>query len=141
MSVGKRQPLGMRYMLSLLVLPYLGWTLGTLFGAIAGNILPPVAVSALGISMYAMFIAIVTPAAKTSRAVLAVVAIAVALSCLFFYLPALSSIPDGFVIIICAVVASVIMSIVAPVKDDEEKDSEATATNSPDKELCDGGEE
>ncbi len=138
-SVGKRQPLGMRYMLSLLVLPYLGWTLGTLFGAIAGNILPPVAVSALGVSMYAMFIAIVTPAAKTSRSVLAVVAISVALSCLFFYLPALSSVPDGFVIIICAVAASVIMSIIAPIPDEDDEGTikESAASF----EIYDGGEE
>ncbi|MBP3308127.1 MAG: AzlC family ABC transporter permease [Clostridia bacterium] len=118
-SVGKRRPLGMKYMLSLLIFPYLGWTLGTLLGAVAGNILPAVVVSALGVAMYAMFIAIVTPAARESHPILAVVAISVALSCLFFYLPALEAVPDGFVIIICAVAASVVMSIVSPLPDDE----------------------
>ncbi len=127
-SVGKHRPLGMRYMLSLLVFPYLGWTLGTLLGAVAGNILPAVVVSALGVAMYAMFIAIVTPAARDSRPILLVVAISVALSCLFYYLPALSTVPDGFVIIICAVTASIIMSIVSPLPDEDGCDGDGVCT-------------
>ena len=126
-SVGKRRPLGMKYMLSLLIFPYLGWTLGTLLGAVAGNILPAVMVSALGVAMYAMFIAIVTPAARDSRPILAVVLIAVALSCMFFYIPTFDAVPDGFVIIICAVLSSVVMSILAPVPDDEDDGSADTA--------------
>ena len=35
------------------------------------------------------------------------------------YLPALEAVPDGFVIIICAVCASVVMSIVSPLPGDE----------------------
>ncbi len=138
-SVGKEQPLGMRYMLSLLLFPYIGWTLGTLLGAVAGNILPAVAVSALGVSMYAMFIAIVTPAAKASRPVLAVVAISVSLSCLFYYAPPLAGVPDGFVIIICAVVASVIMSIVSPLPDEDEK-PDAHGESGEDKPDCESKE-
>ena len=118
-SIGKDQPLGKKYMLSLLLLPYLGWTLGTLLGAVAGNILPALIVTALGISMYAMFIAIVVPVARTSRPVLAAVIISIALSCSFKYLPLLNKVPDGFVIIICALAASLIMAAVAPIKEDD----------------------
>ena len=117
-SFGKHQHLGKRYMFSLLALPYLGWSLGTLLGAIAGNVLPAVVVSALGVAMYAMFIAIVVPAAKDSRPVLLTVLIAAALSALFYYLPYLKEVPDGFVIIICAVSSSLLMAILKPIKTD-----------------------
>jgi len=123
-SIGKRQPLGKKYMFSLLVLPYLGWTLGTLLGAIAGNILPKIVVSALGIAMYAMFIAIFVPAARDSRPVLFAVLIAIALSMLFYYLPVLKQVSAGFVIIISAVAASVIMAIICPI-DNEDEEEEA----------------
>ena len=116
-AIGRREPLGRKYLLSLLILPYLGWTLGTLIGAIAGNVLPAVIVSALGVSMYAMFIAIVIPAAKVSKPIALLILISVCLSALFYYLPPLTEIPSGFVIIIIAVICSAAFAILAPVKD------------------------
>ena len=123
-SIGKQQPLGKKYMFSLLVLPYLGWSPGTLLGAIAGNILPEIIVSALGIAMYAMFIAIFVPAARDSRPVLFVVLIAVALSALFYYTPILNQLSAGFVIIICAIAASVIMAIIRPIDEPDKAKEE-----------------
>jgi len=118
-SIGKEQPLGRKYMLALLLFPYLGWTLGTLLGAVAGNILPELVVTALGISMYAMFIAIVVPVARNSAPVLAAVIISIVFSCAFKYLPPLKKVPDGFVIIICALAASLIMAAIAPIKEED----------------------
>ena len=118
-AIGKEEPVGRKYLLSLLILPYLGWTLGTLIGAIAGNILPAVVVSALGVSMYAMFIAIVVPVARDSRPIALLTLISVGLSALFYYLPALQVIPDGFVIIIIAIACSTIFALVAPIKDED----------------------
>ena len=40
--------------------------------------------------------------------------IAAALSCLFYYTPVLNTIPSGFVIILCAVIAAGVMAIAAP---------------------------
>ena len=106
---------GKRYLYGLILTPYVGWSLGTFLGAGAGNILPESVISALGIAIYGMFVAIVIPEAKKRRATALCVAIAIILSCLFTYLPQLSAIPSGFTVIICAVVASVVMAIVAPV--------------------------
>lgn len=106
---------GKRYLYGLILTPYIGWSLGTFLGAGAGNILPESVISALGIAIYGMFVAIVIPETKKRRATAFCVAIAIALSCLFSCLPQLSAIPSGFTVIICAVVASVIMAIVAPV--------------------------
>ncbi len=106
---------GRTYMLGLSVTPYIGWSTGTLLGAIAGNILPAMVVSALGVALYGMFIAIVVPVVKKSRATALCVLTAIALSCMFKFVPALSAVPGGFVIIICAVLASLLFALVCPV--------------------------
>lgn len=103
------------YMYGLIIPPYIGWAAGTLLGAVAGDILPAVVVSSLGIAIYGMFIAIVVPPAKKSRATALCILTAVALSCAFRYIPFLDAIPNGFVIIICAVAASALFAAVAPV--------------------------
>ena len=121
-SVSKGQPVGKRYMLGLILPPFLGWTLGTLFGAFAGNILPEMVVCALQIAIYAMFIAIVVPAAKDNRAVALSAAISVALSCAFYFAPFLKAIPSGFSIIIIAVAVSLLMAFVAPLPDEESEE-------------------
>ena len=123
-SSSKSYTVGRRYMYGLALTPFLGWSLGTLLGAIAGNILPAGVTAALGIAIYGMFIAIVVPEIKQSLSTALCVAIAVVLGCAFRYLPFLSDVPSGFVIIICAVTASAIMAIAAPIKtdaDEEEK--------------------
>ena len=109
-----------QYMYGLEITPWLGWATGTIIGALAGNILPAVVTSSLGVAIYGMFVAIVVPEVKKSRAVAGCVAIAVALSCLFYFLPLLKTIPSGFTIIICAVAASAIMAAVAPIETEEE---------------------
>ncbi len=111
--------IGKKYMWGLILPPVLGWTGGTFAGAIAGNILPAIVVSALGLAIYGMFVAIVVPVAKKEKATALCVLVAIALSCAFRYIPALSIVPSGFTVIICAVVASVIFAIVAPIKDEE----------------------
>ena len=103
-----------------MILPIIGWSLGTLCGAIAGNILPSILVTALSVSMYAMFIAIIIPPAKKSPALIGAILTSVAVSCLLEYTPVLTLIPDGFAIIISSIGAAVIISLIAPIKDEEE---------------------
>ena len=121
-SCAKGAPVGRNYMYGLILTPFLGWTLGTLLGAIAGNILPAIVISALGIAIYGMFVAIVVPAAKKERSVALCAALSVVLSCLFFYVPGLKTVPSGFVIIICAAVASVLFAILAPLPDEDDEE-------------------
>ena len=85
-----------------------------------GDIFPSVVIASLGIAIYGMFVAIVVPVAKRENNVLKCVLIAMAMSCAFNFVPALSKVPAGFVIIICAVAASAFMAAVAPVLKDEE---------------------
>lgn len=103
----------------LATLPYLGWSVGTLLGAILGSILPDRLMSALSLAIYGMFVAIVVPEMKKSRPVLIVVVLAMLLSCAFHYIPFFSSISSGITITIVALSAAVVGAILFPV--DEEK--------------------
>ena len=106
------------YMYGLILTPYVGWSVGTLIGAAAGNILPEIIVSALGIAIYGMFVAIVVPPMKKEKSVFLCVAISVLCSCLFKYVPALGNVPGGFTVIICAVLASAVCAFLAPIKEE-----------------------
>ena len=61
---------------------------------------------------------------KENKKTLACVAMAIMLSCLFYYIPCLKQVPSGFSIIICAVLASGVFAIVAPIEVEEETDDE-----------------
>ena len=124
-ATSKGSPLGRKYFFGLILTPYLGWSLGTLLGAVAGNILPAVLVSALGIAIYAMFVAIVVPEMRASKKTTLLVLCAIVLSCLFKYLPGLKEIPSGFVIIIVSVLVSALFAAFAPIPDEEDQDDEA----------------
>ncbi len=108
------------YMYGLITTPFLGWSLGTLLGAIAGNILPTIITSALGVAIYGMFVAIVVPVIKHEKNTAFCVALAIVLSCAFKFIKPLSTVPSGFVVIICAVTASVIFALIAPIKTETE---------------------
>lgn len=94
------------YFLGLATLPTIGWSAGTLAGALLGGVLPPIVQSALGIAIYGMFLAIIIPQARDDVRFLKVILIAIALSCAFHYLPLLKQISSGFAIIICSVAAA-----------------------------------
>lgn len=118
-SMGRPEKLGNKYFLGVIIAPYIGWSLGTFFGALCGEILPTIVTGALGVALYGMFIAIVVPPMKHSVKVTAVVMIAVVLSVCFTYIPVLKAVSPGFAVIICAVTASLIGALFCPVKDKE----------------------
>ncbi len=104
------------YMYGLILTPYFGWAFGTLAGAAAGDVLPEIMTSSLGIAIYGMFVAVVVPAAKKSKATALCVVFAIGLSCAFHFIPVLSTVPEGFVVIICAALASAVFAVLRPVE-------------------------
>lgn len=96
-----------------------GWVLGTALGVISGEVLPERVLSALGIALYAMFIAIIIPPAKKSKIVALIVAISMVASYLFSKLPVLKSISSGFKIIILTVIISAVAAALFPVETEE----------------------
>ena len=120
-AVASSQPgkVGKHYLYGLMLTPILGWTLGTLLGGVAGTLLPAFVRSALGIAIYGMFLAIILPPAREKTPVRFVVAISVALSLCFRYIPGLNRVSSGFVIIICAVAAAAAGAAVYPEQEGE----------------------
>ena len=116
-AVASGQPgkVGRIYLYGLMSTPYIGWALGTILGAVAGQLLPEFLRTALGIAIYGMFLAIILPPARKERPVRVVVLLAVAMSLMFRYLPVLNQVSSGFVIIICAVAASTVGALLFPV--------------------------
>ena len=119
-AVSQTQPVTRNYLLGLITLPYIGWTMGTLLGAVMGDVLPQIIVSALNIALYAMFIAIVVPTAMQNKKVIPVIVISIALSCIFTFDPYLQFINSGIVYVISAIIASVVGAILFPIPYDDE---------------------
>ena len=119
-AIGQEGEISRRYFAGLAIVPSIGWTSGTIVGAVLGNIMPEIITSALGVALYGMFIAVVVPKARENMHVLAVVIIAVAISVALRYIPVFSGISAGFAIIICAVIASAAGAVFFPVKEDEQ---------------------
>lgn len=116
-AMGSRKEISRKYFLGLIILPYAGWTFGTLAGAVCGNIMPQIICDALGIALFGMFIAIVVPDMKRDRKIAMVVAIAVLISCVLYYVPAFSGVSSGFAVIISAVTASIVAAFVTVSED------------------------
>ena len=114
---GKLKPL---YMYGLILISALGWTGGTLLGAVAGQALPQMFTAAMGILLYGMFIAIIIPPSRKSRSVFGAVLIAALISLLFKFV--FTKVSVGFAIIISASVAAAVMALIAPVPDDEKEE-------------------
>jgi len=115
-AIAKPGEIGAAYMAGLMSLPVLGWTAGTLLGAVAGQILPDSLRSALGIGLFAMFVAIVTPPARRSRPVLFVVILAALLSIAGSYCPVIRDVPSGWRLIAATTVASLAGALLAPIE-------------------------
>lgn len=112
-----------RYFAGLAVLPYLGWTLGTLAGAVCGNILPQNVSDALGLAIYGMFIAIIVPAMKKDSRILKITLLAVVFSFALYYLPGLKNISSGFAVILCAVAASAVGAVFFPMEEEMQEET------------------
>ncbi len=127
---GKIGDVSKKYMAGLILLPFISWSTGTFLGGIAGEIFPEKLKAALGIAIYGMFIAIFVPAARKSVGILAVVMISVAISCGLKYIPVFSGISQGFAIIICTIIASILGAVFFPIKYSDEQKKEAADNES-----------
>ncbi len=114
-AMGRQGKLTPRYWLGLSTGPWLGWTCGTLTGALASQILPLSIRSALGLALYGMFIAIVMPAVRSESRVRPVVLAALTISCVLAWVPAFRSISPGLAIILATVGASALGAVLHPV--------------------------
>lgn len=123
LAMSRKKPLTVPYLLGLGLLPFLGWTAGTVLGALAGSVLPEAIRTALGVMLYGMFIAIVIPPAKKERPVLAAVLIALVCSCLLDWVPVFEKVSAGIGIVICTVLAAEICAALFPISEEEAEEA------------------
>ena len=119
LAMAEKGQLTVPFMLGLGTTPILGWTAGTLCGALAGSVLPLAVRTALGVMLYGMFIAIVVPPARQEKPVLITVILALVLSCLFTWVPGLKEVSAGISIVICTVVAAAVCAWLFPIPEEE----------------------
>ena len=123
LAMSRKEPLTVPYLLGLGLLPFLGWTAGTVLGALAGSVLPEAIRTALGVMLYGMFIAIVIPPAKKERPVLVAVLIALVCSCLLDWVPVFEKVSAGISIVICTVLAAGICAALFPISEEEAEEA------------------
>ncbi len=97
------------------------WAIGTALGVIAGNLLSLQIVSALGVALYGMFLAVIVPPARKNKVVAGLILICFAASYAASNLPAISNLSAGTRTIILTVALSAIAAFLFPVKKDSVK--------------------
>lgn len=97
-----------------------GWTFGTFLGAVSGNLLPQRLLSALGVSLYGMFLAVILPPARKNKVLMGIILVSMGASLLFASIPVLSGISSGFKIIILTLVIAGGAAFLFPVKEERE---------------------
>lgn len=117
-AVSRPYPLSAVFIFGAMSMAVPGWVLGTLSGALLKNLLPGMILSALGIAIYGMFLAIIIPPAVNDRPVAMVVLGAMIFSSALYYLPVLRNISAGFGIIIVTVTVSAVAAILFPVEEE-----------------------
>ena len=119
LAMAEKGKLTTPFLLGLGAAPFLGWTGGTLLGALAGTVLPGNIRTALGVMLYGMFIAIVIPPAKEEKPVMVAAVLALVLSCLFTWAPVLNRVSAGISIVVCTVAAAAFCAWKFPIDDEE----------------------
>ena len=99
-SIARKGPLDPRYSYGAILTAVAGWVGGTVLGASAGAILPEMVVSALGIALYGMFLAIIIPPAREEK-------------------PVLASLSQGMRIILVTLVVAGACAVLWPIPDEE----------------------
>ena len=97
------------------------WAFGTAFGNIAGNLLPARLVSALGVALYGMFLAVIIPPAKKDRLIAGLIVFCFAVSYAMARLPLTAGIPEGTRILVLTVAISAAAALIFPHKDTDEE--------------------
>ena len=97
-----------------------GWILGTFFGVVSSGMMPPVIMSAMGIAIYGMFIAIIFPPVKSDRRLAVIIATSMACSMLCDNIALPEQITPGIKLIALTLVIAGAAALLFPLKTKEE---------------------
>lgn len=95
------------FMLGFILIPIIGWTMGTLAGETLMNFLPVSIQNAMGIALYGMFLAIIVPASASSKPILEVVIVSGIISIMFYYIPLFDVLSSGMKLIIATLIGAI----------------------------------
>ena len=119
-SIARPGPLEPKYHYGAMAVAVPAWALGTALGILMGTILPGRLVSALGVALYGMFLAIIVPPARKERSVALCVIFGFLCSWAAGVLPALRSLSAGTRTILLTVGLSALAALLFPRKEDED---------------------
>lgn len=115
-NTDNKENINLPFVLTINILSYISWVLGTVAGYLVGQILPASLQSSLSIGLYAMFAALLFPEIKKSRNVLFLSIISSIVYLLLFVSKLFIS---GWDIIIGIIISSAIGSMVFNPKEEE----------------------
>ncbi len=118
-NIAREGPLNPCYTYGAMLIALPGWAFGTLFGVIAGNLLPVRLVSALSVALYGMFLAVIIPPARKSPVVAGLVAVSFLASWAAGNLPLLSGLSEGTRTILLTVVIASAAALLFPREEEE----------------------
>ena len=110
--INKKDNIGLKFSLPLVILPIIAWGTGTYIGAKLGSIIPNDISQCLNILIYAMLIAIIVPEGKKNKCILFTILCAVFFNVVFYY--CFKRVSIGYSIIISSVISAVISAIIFP---------------------------
>lgn len=96
------------------------WATGTALGILAGNLMPARLVSAFGVALYGMFLAVIIPPARKNKLLAAIIAVCFAASFAASRLPWISTLSSGTRTIVLTVVIASLAALLFPRKDEED---------------------
>lgn len=97
---------------------WLGWVSGTFIGVMLADFLPRSILNSTGIAIYIMFMGLILPAVRKSKRIAIVAGIAVIVSSIIFYVPALKEFVGNWRIIFTIIITSAIGAVLFPVKEE-----------------------
>lgn len=97
-----------------------GWAIGTVLGAVAGNVLPARLVSALSVALFGMFLAVIIPPARRDKVITGVV-----ITCFFCsggasVLPYISQLSEGMRTILLTIILASGAALLFPREEEKE---------------------
>ena len=119
-SIARPGHLEPRYHYGAMAVAVPAWAVGTALGILMGNILPLRVVSALGVALYGMFLAIIIPPARKDLAVAVCVIAGFGCSWLLGVLPAVRDLSPGLRTIILTLGISAVIALLFPRKEETE---------------------
>lgn len=121
-SLSQQSPLSKYYLLGLQLISFLAWNVGTWIGLLFGSVVSDNISNSMGIALYAMFIALLVPAMRSSLPITLVALIAIAMHSFLYWFPATATLSTGWRIVLCALVASALGAYLFPHKEEDHHD-------------------